>query len=110
MEARKFLSDLKKLTTNYNDMSFVSIKEAINKFNSSDDEIMFIHIREPEEIQRVVDNFSAKTLLIKREGLKIIDTNSSDANVENYKYDYIIINTTLENLDKSALKFIQNLK
>lgn len=91
-------------------MSFVSIKEAINKFNSSDDEIMFIHIREPEEIQRVVDNFSAKTLLIKREGLKIIDTNSSDANVENYKYDYIIINTTLENLDKSALKFIQNLK
>ena len=106
----KFLSDLKKLTTNYNDMSFVSIKEAINKFNSSDDEIMFIHIREPEEIQRVVDNFSAKTLLIKREGLKIIDTNSSDANVENYKYDYIIINTTLENLDKSALKFIQDLK
>ena len=106
----KFLSDLKKLTTNYNDMSFVSIKEAINKFNSSDNEIMFIHIREPEEIQRVVDNFSAKTLLIKREGLKIIDTNSSDANVENYKYDYIIINTTLENLDKSALKFVQDLK
>ena len=26
------------------------------------------------------------------------------------KYDYIIINTTLENLDKSALKFIQDLK
>ena len=106
----KFLSDLKKLTTNYNDMSFVSIKEAINKFNSSNDEIMFIHIREPEEIQRVVDNFSAKTLLIKREGLKIIDTNSSDANVENYKYDYKIINTTLENLDKSALEFVQDLK
>ena len=106
----KFLSDLKKLTTNYNDMSFVSIKEAINKFNFSDDEIMFIHIREPEEIQRVVDNFSAKTLLIKREGLKIIDTNSSDANVENYKYDYTIINTTLENLDKSALEFVQDLK
>ena len=91
-------------------MSFVSIKEAINKFNFSDDEIMFIHIREPEEIQRVVDNFSAKTLLIKREGLKIIDTNSSDANVENYKYDYTIINTTLENLDKSALEFVQDLK
>ena len=86
------------------------LKEAIKKFNSSDDEIMFIHIREPEEIQRVVDKFSAKTLLIKREGLKIIDTNSSDANVENYKYDYTIINTTLENLDKSALEFVQNLK
>ena len=57
-----------------------------------------------------MDKFSAKTLLIKREGLKIIDTNSSDANVENYKYDYTIINTTLENLDKSALEFVQDLK
>ncbi len=107
---RKFLSDLKRLTTEYNDMPFTSIKEAINKFNSSDDEIMFIHIREPEEIQRVVDVFSAKTLLIKRDGLKPIGTNSSDANVENYKYDCTIINTTLEDLDKSALKFIQDLK
>lgn len=107
---RKFLSDLKRLTTEYNDMAFVSVKEAVDKFNSSDDEIMFIHIREPEEIQRAVEAFAAKTLLIKREGLKPINTNSSDLNVENYNYDYTIINTTLENLDRSALKFVQDLK
>ena len=51
---RKFLSDLKKLTTEYNDMAFNSIKDAINIFKNSDDEIMFIHIREPEEIKRAV--------------------------------------------------------
>lgn len=105
---RKFLSDLKKLTTEYNDMSFNSIKEAISIFNDSDDEIMFIHIREPKEIKRVVDNFGAKTLLIKRSGYDNITSNSSDADVENYDYDYIIYNDTLENLENSAKKFAEN--
>lgn len=102
---RKFLSDLKKLTTDYNDMSFISIKEAINDFNLSDKEIMFIHIREPEEIKRVVDEYNAKTLLIKRDDIKKVTTNYSDASVENYNYDYIINNTTLEELDKQASIF-----
>ena len=102
---RKFLSDLKKLTTEYNDMSFESIKDKVAEFYESDKEIMFIHIREPEEIKRAVDYFDAKTLLIKREGLDIIKSNYSDANVENYDYDYIISNTTLEKLEDSAKEF-----
>ena len=102
---RKFLSDLKKLTTEYNDMAFNSIKDAINIFKNSDDEIMFIHIREPEEIKRVVDAFNAKTLLIKRDGYDNIMTNVSDANVENYDYDYIIYNKSLEQLEDEAKKF-----
>ncbi len=101
---RKFLSDLKKLTTEYNDMSFNSIKDAVSKFYSDDNEIMFIHIREPEEIKRAVNSFNAKTLLIKRDGQEIIKTNYSDANVENYNYDYIIENTTLADLDLQAKK------
>lgn len=107
---RKFLSDLKKLTTEYNDMSFSSIKNAVDKFKNSSDEIMFIHIREPEEIKRAVSAFNAKTLLVKREGLDLITTNYSDASVENYDYDYIIKNTTLEELEKSAKEFIDKLK
>ena len=102
---RKFLSDLKKLTTEYNDMAFNSIKDAVNKFNNTNEEIMFIHIREPEEIQRAKDVFNAKTLLIKREGLDLIKSNFSDANVENYDYDYIINNTTLEKLEEEAKNF-----
>lgn len=107
---RKFLSDLKRLTTEYNDMSFNSIKEAVDKFKNSDNEIMFIHIREPEEIKRVVDTFNAKTLLLRRKNIATITSNSSDANVENYDYDFVIENTTLENLDKQALDFVEKIR
>ena len=81
---RKFLSDLKRLTTEYNDMAFNSIKEAVDIFLKSNNELMFIHIREPEEIKRAVKNFGAKTLLIKRVGLENINSNYSDANVDDY--------------------------
>lgn len=102
---RKFLSDLKKLTTEYNDMSFNDIKENVKSFLNSDSEIMFIHIREPEEIKRAALEFNTKTLLIKRNGVDNISSNYSDANVENYEYDFIIYNTTLEELEKEALNF-----
>ncbi len=105
---RKFLSDLKKLTTEYNDLAFNSIKEAVEKFRNSPDELMFIHIREPEEIKRAVESFNAQTLLIKREGLDNINSNYSDASVDNYNYDYVINNTTLENLDKEAQNFVNS--
>lgn len=107
---RKFLSDLKKLTTDYNDMPFNSITDAVATFESFDNEILFIHIREPKEIQRAASIFKAKTLLIKRVGLSNIQTNDSDANVDNYPYDYIIENTTLEELDNNALNFVSEIK
>lgn len=107
---RKFLSDLKRLTTDYNDMAFNSITEAVAQFENSNDEILFIHIREPEEIQRAASVFNAKTLLVKRAGLSNIQTNYSDANVDNYPYDYIIENTTLEELNNTALHFVSEIK
>ena len=107
---RKFLSDLKRLTTDYNDMAFNSIKDAVTQFENSDNEILFIHIREPEEILRATSIFKAKTLLVKRIGLANIETNYSDANVDNYPYDYIIENTTLEELDSNALIFVGKIK
>lgn len=107
---RKFLSDLKKLTTDYCDMPFNTIKDAVDEFNNSDDEIMFIHVREPEEIKKVVDAFDAKTLLVKRVGLANIESNYSDANVDNYPYDYVIENNTLEQLDSTALNLVNEVK
>lgn len=102
---RKFLSDLKKLTTDYNEMPLNDMKEKAEKFRNSDNEIMFLHIREPEEIKKAVDTFNALTLLIRREGHEIITSNYSDASVENYDYDYIIKNTTLEDLEQQAKAF-----
>ena len=107
---RKFLSDLKRLTTEYNDMSYKSVVDAINLFNNSESEVLFIHIREPEEIKRIVDEFNAIALLIKRRDINPISSNYSDASVNNYNYDYIIENTTLEELDKKAYNFIKKLK
>lgn len=106
---RKFLSVLKRLTTEYNDMSFRDIEEKVSKFRNSDLEVMFIHIREPEEIERAKNAFGAETLLIRRVGLSRITSNYSDANVENYTYDYIIENSTLEELEKEAMNFVSNL-
>ena len=107
---RKFLSDLKRLTTEYNDMAFKSIASAVEHFENSEYEIMFIHIREPEEITRAKNAFNTKTLLGKRVGLDNITSNYSDANVENYEYDYHIHNDTLDQLDKDALEFVNTLK
>ena len=105
---RKFLSDLKKLTTIYNDMPFKEIEKGITRFKNDDNlDIMFIHIREIEEIQKVVDSYpETKTLLIKRVGQDNITSNVSDANVDNYNYDYVIYNDTLENLQQKALEFV----
>lgn len=49
---RKFLSDLKDLLTKYNDYPFRDICQKVLWFKEDDNEFLFIHIREPEEIDR----------------------------------------------------------
>lgn len=108
---RKFLSDLKLLLTNYSDLPYLDIQNKIKKFYENDAEIMFIHIREPFEIDRIVKNNGAKTILIKRKNLENISSNSSDLNVDEYNYDYYINNDgTLEEFEQKAVDFIEGLK
>lgn len=49
---RKLLSDLKRVVKEYNNAPLHSILEKYSNFyyNDNENEIMFIHIREPEEI------------------------------------------------------------
>lgn len=107
---RKFLSDLKDLCTWYNDAPFNYIKEQIKYFYASiHKEIMFIHIREPQEIQKLKNEFpELKTLLITNKNVPNITTNSADASVYDYQYyDYIIKNDgTLNDLKEAALNFV----
>lgn len=105
---RKFLADLKRLIAEYNDMPYNSVKEAVEKFKNSDEELMFIHIREPKEIQRAVDDFGAKTLLIKRDNYENILSNEADALVDQYDYD-MIIKTSIEKVDELAMEFTEKL-
>lgn len=104
---RKFLSDLKSLTRDYCDMPFQSMKNKIKEFLESEEgQVLFLHIREPEEIKRVIDEFGAKTILIVRDSVTQITSNTSDKNVFDYHYDFIVDNNgTIEELQEKAKQF-----
>lgn len=104
-KGRKFLSDLKKLVTEYCDRPYQYIKKRYIDDRHFD--VLFIHCREPHEIKRFVDDFGAKTLLIRRPGIDV-PLNDSDMGVENYEYDYIVYNSDgIEELKDKAKKFVE---
>ncbi len=100
-KSRKFLSDLKLLCVGYNDFPTRWAKDRYEEFKETDEQILFVHIREPEEIAKFVGatGGEAKSLLI-RGGERMKKSaygNASDDGVENYEYDYYFINDkTLE--------------
>lgn len=104
---RKFLSDLKMLTTEYSDMPFNAIKEKVEEFIADNKySVMLIDIREPDEIEKAKVAFGAKTILIENNRVKNISSNFGDANVFNYKYDFVIENNgTLDEYQNTIYKF-----
>ena len=93
--ARKMLSDLKRLFTEYNDLPLRYIQEQYAQFLNSGEQVMFVHIREPEEIARFVETAPEhiKTLLITNSNREAaIYGNTSDDNVALYQYDGIYDN------------------
>lgn len=111
-KARKFLSDLKNICVEYNDYPTVWAKARYDEFLSSDDEVFFVHIREPEEIAKFVKatDMNAKTLLV-RGGKRMSNEkygNISDDGVENYPYDYYFLNEST--LDVAEREFVELIK
>lgn len=110
---RKFLSDLKKAFIEYNDLPNKYLIEKYHEFLMSDYfEVLFVHIREPEEIDKFKELVPlAKTLLIYTNDDKVFN-NDSDNNVEDYNYDFKYDNShdlcTLEESKKCFLKFFRN--
>lgn len=106
---RKFLADLKLLCSEYNDMPFKSMDSAVNMFHNSDTLMLFLHIREPEEIERAKNEFGATTVLIKRDFVKPITSNMADGSVFNYAYDVIIDNDgDIDAFRKKAQAFVND--
>ena len=111
-KSRRFLSDLKALTIAYNNFPTVWAKERYLGFLESDNEIMFLHIREPEEIAKFVEatGGAARTLLI-RGGDRMTKSsygNVSDDGVENYTYDYYFTNDkTLEEAERDFCALLE---
>ena len=109
-KSRKFLSDLKELGIEYNDAPFKYISNMAEEFKNSDKQIMFVHIRECEEIEKCKQCLNAKTLLITNKNVAAINTNVSDRDVNKYEYDYHINNDgTLEELKQKAKEFVEEL-
>lgn len=106
---RKFLSDLKLLTTDYCDMAFEDLKKIVKIFlHNTPYPVLIIDIREPDEIERAKKEFNAETILIRNNRIKPITSNMADANVENYNYDYIIDNNgTLEEFRETVKRFVE---
>lgn len=107
-KSRKFLSDLKDLATEYSDAPMKYLESVYNHYATEGDMIIFMHIREPEEIERARKKFDALTLLIKRPGVEPIQSNHADRDVDQYDYDYLVVNNgTLDDLDKQADDFVE---
>lgn len=94
--ARKFLHDLKTITAEYNDFPTNWALNVFRQFLQNDEEILFVHIREPWEIEKFVKATEgvAKTLLIRGGSRSRAGAygNAADDMVENYKYDYYFVN------------------
>lgn len=116
---RKFLSDLKNLFTEWNDIPFKETMERIREFHQtlqiyevSSEGIVFIMSREPAEIMRFKHELGAISVLIERDAVKDNEqSNEADSGVMNCEYDVVVYNNgTLEDLQTQAKLFLQNIK
>lgn len=92
--SRKFLSDLKRVFIDYNDLPTKYLYEQYKAFMESDNEVYFAHIREGEEIEKLKNMIGegCVTLLVERQTGNSEWGNVSDDAVRNYNYDYIFDN------------------
>lgn len=117
---RRFLSDLKDLLADWNDVPFKKIKEAYDSYNfelsqyylSDHKAFLFVHSREPHEIARFVRELGAMTVLIRRKDVETDkQSNHADKNVFNFDYDVTIYNNgSLRELREQANGFIEMIK
>lgn len=112
-KARKLLSDLKALFTRYNDLCFRYICGEYEQFLNSDGQVMFVHIREPEEIARFAAAAPGRvrTLLITNSTKQAhVYQNASDDNVAQYDYDCVYDNRlSLEETREAFLAFFDQI-
>lgn len=107
---RKFLSDLKLLLDDYNNMNYQYIKDLVKDFRDGyiKGKILCIDMREPKQIEMAKKDFGAKTVLVVRDCVPQIKSNIADASVYDINYDYVIENNgTIADLKKTTKKFLE---
>jgi len=119
LKDRKFLSDLKDLASEYNDFPFTAALKTLNSIihahkwyhDSNKELICFVHAREPKDINRWVNDYDARALIIRRPEIEGEYGNHADDNVFEVDYDYVIWNTgDLYQLKDTAERFIAQIR
>ncbi|MDR1693389.1 MAG: hypothetical protein LBR72_08535 [Oscillospiraceae bacterium] len=108
---RKLLSDLKHAFSEYNDLPNRAALESYRAFLRGRNELLFVHIREPEQIAAFRRAAGATvTLLIRRPGTGVLQGNTSDDGVEGFPYDETYDNVkTAEDAERDFCAFIDGL-
>ncbi len=110
---RKLLSETKKLFDEHCNFTTFDIVKKLS--NDIDNEIAFIHVREPQTFPFLIQqisknlNITPKTIFISRDQTNLIISNESDklALTSEYNYDYHITNnSTIDSLKQQAQNFI----
>lgn len=116
LKSRKFLSDLKDLLTQFNNVPFNDIvrykdiwEDDMERYGVIErPHVLLVDSREPEEIQKFKDELDAVAVLIRRADVDNQETsNHADANVFDFDYDWIIENNgSLEDLEQKTVDFL----
>jgi len=89
--------ELKQSCSEFNDLPFRYCAEQLEAFRRSDEQLLFVHIREPEEIARFRESAGeeCRTLLVTRPAMEQARGalgNRSDDGVAGYQYDRVFVN------------------
>ena len=115
---RKLLSSVKSAFVEFNDLPYTTILEQILAFTQSEEQVLLIDIREPDEIEKIVnsvqqlcEDLSIKTILVINDNVPVIETVHSDNAVFDYApYDYVVDNSeTLGVLEQSVITLLNDL-
>ena len=107
---RKFLHELKMLTSEYSDMAYQDVVNEIKKYRNGEIEadVFIVDVREPEEIERLAKEVGALTVFIENNNVPSITSNAADANVENYEYDFVVPNNgTMNDFEEEIKLFME---
>ncbi|MBQ7337842.1 MAG: hypothetical protein IJW40_05220 [Clostridia bacterium] len=107
LKSRRFLAELKRVFTEYNDLPNRYLVEQYREFLEGDEDILFVHIREADQIKAFVQGVHGDciTLLVRRDLPETAQGygNRADDDVENYPYDVIFDNN--HPLEQSTVAF-----
>ena len=118
-KGRKFLSDLKDIMTEYDDiprkyvLSFINTRLKLhdNDMFGTEGVLFLVQSREPEDIKRWVEENGARALYISREDVQQVWGNHADDNAADYGYDYYLTNNgTIFEWEQKAVEFIDKIR